>query len=527
MWKKVVTPALLVCLFWLLVSGTTTYYIFWSRRSHTRIFAENVASIRAAGLMQESLWKLQAAFFDAVADEEIGNYTEFIQLEARFERSLVSAEQATSTPDQQKLVNTIRERFREYRNVVHHGLALHETNKTAPPVADQSAVMARSVAELCTELLEINERMMDESEARTAQLENSLLFVRMMFLVAGPAIGIYVGLRIARNLHHSISQISVTLKDVSGELDDEVGCVEILPVGDPGDLSRLNQQVQTISTRIHQVVSELQRARRETVRADRLAIVGELAAGVAHEMRNPLTSVKLLIQTAPRGNPGICLHEKQAHIVLQEIGRMEEIIQGLLDFARPAELHRVRHDLRETVRRALNLVDGRAAHEGVTVIPRFRETPLLVDADPEQLHQVFVNLLINGIESMQGKGMLEVTAEVSDSDARVCQVVVSDCGAGIPHEQFDRIFEPFVTTKERGTGLGLAISRRIVQEHGGLITARNRPEGGAAFTVELPLIEIQAADSRNHDARFTPRRDSRALKNRQSQERSNVEIAGD
>jgi signal transduction histidine kinase len=185
---------------------------------------------------------------------------------------------------------------------------------------------------------------------------------------------------------------------------------------------------------------------------------------------------------------------------------MEETIQGLLDFARPPQLHRVQHDLRETVRRALNLVEGRAIHEGVAVVSRLSPIPLIIDADPEQIHQVFVNLLINGIESMQPSGTLDVTAAVSECDPRRCQVIFADRGGGIPMERLSRIFDPFVTTKERGTGLGLAISRRIVREHGGSIIASNRPEGGAAFTVELPLVRpLPSLESHQNATTFSSR----------------------
>lgn len=495
MWKKVVAPVVLVSLLWLVVSGATTYYIHWLSDSHTRILTENVASIRAAGVMQEALWKLQAVFLDVVEDDapDRGDFQEF---EARFERSLVTAEQTAKTVKERTLVGSIRTRFSEYQDLIHRGLARDPLARAqAGAVADRSTQMARRVAEPCTELLQLNERLMTESVAHRTGLENMLNLARLAFLVAGPAVGIYVGLRIARSLHHSISQISVTLKDASGELDHEVGSVEFSPVADSGDLPDLNRQVQAISTRIRQVLVELQKARHEAELSERLAVVGELAAGVAHELRNPLTSVKLLIQTAPADNLGIHLQERQSHVILQEILRMEETIQGLLDFARPPQLNRVRHDLRDTVRRALNLVEGRAIHEEVALISRLPADPLIVNADPEQLHQVFVNLLINGIESMQHSGTLDVTAGLSARDGRTCQVVVGDRGGGIPQERLTRIFEPFITTKERGTGLGLAVSQRIVREHGGTITATNRPEGGAVFTVELPLAPLTTPTS--------------------------------
>ena len=215
--------------------------------------------------------------------------------------------------------------------------------------------------------------------------------------------------------------------------------------------------------------------------------MGELVAGVAHELRNPLTSVKLLIQSAAQRHPERALTDRQYQVIQEEITRMERTIQGLLDFARPPRLHRLRHDLRDTLGRALNLMDGRAKHAGVALSTELPGQPVMVDADPEQLHQVFINLLLNAIESMTQGGSLSVAMQPSNPAGGECRVLFCDSGPGIPPSVVGKIFEPFVTSKERGTGLGLAVSRRIIDEHGGRLTGANRPDAGAVFIVELPV----------------------------------------
>jgi signal transduction histidine kinase len=159
------------------------------------------------------------------------------------------------------------------------------------------------------------------------------------------------------------------------------------------------------------------------------------------------------------------------------------------------------HDLRDTLRRALNLVEGHAKQQQVVVSEDWPIAPVPVDGDPEQLHQVFVNLLLNGVESMPDGGELKVTVRCDGSPDKVCRVAFSDTGTGIPQPIMERMFEPFVTDKERGTGLGLAISRRIVEQHGGKITAANRDGCGAVFTVELPLSAArQSSDNSDKEA---------------------------
>jgi signal transduction histidine kinase len=486
MWKRVTAPAIVVSILWLAGSSISTYYFHRVYEAHARVLAENVATIRAAWAMQDVLWRLQAVVMESANKEQRETRIEATELESAFEKHLTEAEKTSFTPDEQTLVKAARDHFTVYRDQIEArlqppGLSGLLTSQTAEK--EKTIRLARAVAEPCRQLVDLNERMLAESTARSSHLSTLVNSIRFSFLIAGPVVGMLFGLWIARGLHRSISQISVTLSDATGDLNRTIGSVEIRSLS---DLPGLHQQVQTVATRIRQVMEELEQARSHVMRAERLAAVGELAAGVAHELRNPLTSVKLLIQTAAQRHPGTALAGRQLQVVQQEIARMESTIQGLLDFARPPELHRVAHDLRTTVQRALNLVEGRAKQQNVAISEKVPSRPVVVSGDPEQLHQIFVNLLLNGIEAMPQGGPLIVDVE-AEEPGRICRVSVSDSGDGIPQQILDRIFEPFATSKEHGTGLGLAISHRIAKEHGGVLLAANRTEGGAVFTLELPL----------------------------------------
>jgi two-component system, NtrC family, sensor histidine kinase HydH len=487
MWKKVIGPTILVSLLWIAGSSITNHYVHRVYEYHSRVLEENVSTIRAAWAMQDALWRLQAAVVEATGKEHRETRIEATELESAFQRHLEEAEKSSFTPEEKALVKAAQEHFAVYRD---HIEARFQPSGLVGLLTPQSAEkektirLARAVAEPCRQLVELNERILTDSTLRSARLSTAVNLLRLAFLILGPIVGLLCGLWVARGLHHSISQISVTLSDATGDLNREVGSVEVQSLA---DLPGLHQQVQAVAVRLRQVMEELQQARRQAMSAERLAAVGELAAGVAHELRNPLTSIKLLVQTAVQRQHQTAMPGKQLQVVEQEIARMENTIQGLLDFARPPELHRVHHDLRTTVRRALNLVEGRAKHQNVAVVEQLSETPVVVDGDPEQLHQILVNLLLNGIEAMPQGGSLTVALRAGDGNGRVCRVSVSDSGSGIPPPVLDRIFEPFVTSKEHGTGLGLAVSNRIAKEHGGTLLANNRTEGGAMFTLELPL----------------------------------------
>ena len=487
MWKKVIAPAVLVSLFWLTGSAITRYYLRQVNASHAGALTENVASIRAAWAMLDALWRLQVAIVESPGKDVRETQIEIEELEAVFTRHLQEATEAAFTPEERTQVETVRDHFALYRDHLEERLrpaGLRDLLMSQEAERATTMRLARGVAEPCRALVSLNEQLLADSQQRTARLSFQVNLFRNLFLIAGPILGLVCGLSIARSMHRSLARIRVTLKGVTGELENEPSSVE---VSTPDGIPELERLAQAVAEQVQRVVSEREEARRQALSAERLAAVGELAAGIAHELRNPLTSVKLLIQTARQQLSGHSFGEMDLQVAQREIGRMEGTIQGLLDFARPPSLRRVPHDVRGTAQRALNLIDGRAKRQGVVIAADLPVLPVVTDGDPEQIHQVLVNLLLNGLEAMPEGGKLELVIQRPANDAAICRITVADSGAGIPAEILERVFEPFVTSKESGTGLGLAISRRIVEEHGGTLQATNRAGGGALFILELPL----------------------------------------
>ena len=299
--------------------------------------------------MQDVLWRLQATAMEVAERADSHTRIEVIQLEEAFETHLAEAEAISATPETDVLVAAIRGQFSRYRQYIHRRLDPPSTAGSFAPPPMEMARLAHTITESCKNLLKIHERLIAASTAQRSRLRTAFTQIMAVLWIGGPAVGIVWGLWVARGRRRSISQISISLTDAAGGLAHEVGHVDLLP---SDDLPALQQQVQVVSSRVKEVVDQLQQARRETMLADRLVAVGEMAAGVAHELRNPLTSVKLLIQTAADGPPDQRLSEEHIHVVLEQIVRMESTIQGLLDFARPPQMQFVHHDLRDTLRRA-------------------------------------------------------------------------------------------------------------------------------------------------------------------------------
>ncbi len=230
--------------------------------------------------------------------------------------------------------------------------------------------------------------------------------------------------------------------------------------------------------------TEQRRRERETLRAEQMAYVAQLATGVAHEIRNPLTSVKMLVQANREGGEARSLSPEDLQVIEGEIRRMEHCLQTFLDYARPPKPERKPVDLTALVQRTFALVEGRAGPQNVQL--RF-EPPaerIQVEADAGQIQQVLLNLALNALDAMPQGGTLEI--QIHPRDGRV-ELAVRDAGPGIAASMQGKLFQPFATSKEKGVGLGLAISRRIAEDHGGSLDVQSGIEGGACFVLQLPL----------------------------------------
>jgi signal transduction histidine kinase len=222
---------------------------------------------------------------------------------------------------------------------------------------------------------------------------------------------------------------------------------------------------------------------RRMLRADRLATIGELAAGAAHEIRNPLTSIKSSLQYLESR----CREETEKQLLgvaLRETDRIDEILTALLSFSRPSEIHKEPCDLVALLEESVALVSIQARAKSVEVRTSFPAAPVIVNADRSQVKQVFLNVFLNAVQAMDGGGTLSVEDIVLENGKTL--VRISDTGPGISEDDLDKVFDPFFTTKKGGTGLGLSICYTIIKAHGGEIELRSRLGEGTTVLVTLP-----------------------------------------
>jgi len=233
-------------------------------------------------------------------------------------------------------------------------------------------------------------------------------------------------------------------------------------------------------------LTEVQSLRREVARSQRLASVGRLAAGVAHEIRNPLSSIKGFATYFKERYPDRPDDQQTADIMIQEVDRLNRVVGQLLEFARPISIKPQVISPEALIKDAVRLIEERAAVKKISV--RIRNNARLNEAciDPDRTNQVLLNLFLNALDAMDDGGELRVDLSTNDANDEI-QITVSDTGCGISPQDLAKVFDPYFTTKSSGTGLGLAIAHNIVEAMGGRIMVESHPGKGTSFNVTIPF----------------------------------------
>jgi two-component system, NtrC family, sensor kinase len=276
--------------------------------------------------------------------------------------------------------------------------------------------------------------------------------------------------------------VAMSRKVISGDMTARVG---IRPPGDLGLLCQaIDAMVEAVSRRETQLA---QAARQQISRAEKLASIGRLAAGVAHEINNPLTGV-LTFAHLLRQKPHMTAEDQQdLDLVIHETTRAAEIVRGLLDFARERPTMMEPLDLNDVVRRTVRLIANQKKFEHIAIEEALRNDLPEVRGDVNPLQQVILNLALNACAAMPRGGKL--TIATGCEDGRVL-LRVTDTGCGIKEELLEKIFEPFFTTQPvgKGTGLGLSVTYGIVEQHDGTIEVQSKEGQGSTFTISLPAL---------------------------------------
>jgi len=280
-------------------------------------------------------------------------------------------------------------------------------------------------------------------------------------------------------------KVEVQSKDEIGTLADSFNqMTENLKIAN----QKLIEWGKTLEKKVEERTKELTEMQAHLIQSEKLASLGKLAAGIAHEINNPLGGIliysHLLLEETNKNSP----HYENLKKIVKETSRCKDIVKGLLEFARPKEPETSQVDINDIVESSLVIMESQALFQNIKIKKSYAKDLPRIVADGAQLQQVFMNIILNAAEAMDGKGVLTLSTSL-DGDRTHIEVKFSDTGHGIKEEDKGRLFEPFFTTKEvgKGTGLGLAISYSIVQKHNGTIQVESEVGKGSSFVVIIPV----------------------------------------
>jgi signal transduction histidine kinase len=248
------------------------------------------------------------------------------------------------------------------------------------------------------------------------------------------------------------------------------------------ELKAFSQQMEE---KIQKTTADLRKTEAQLIRSDKLAALGQLAAGIAHEIRNPLTSINILIHSLTENFPSGNSSREDLKVIEEEINRINEIVDQFLRFAKPAPPLLEKAEVLSIFEETLQLLRPQIEKHRILVQKEFHPLPPIL-MDREQMKQAILNLLLNAVQAMPKGGHLTLKGHVPE-DNRWVQLSIQDSGVGIPGEDIDKLFNPFFSTKEGGIGLGLSITHRIIDQHDGKIEVESAPGKGTLFTVWLPI----------------------------------------
>lgn len=306
-------------------------------------------------------------------------------------------------------------------------------------------------------------------------VQNEQRVLVVIFLVA-LATGIVAAWFMARSLARPINELRQAMAVVGG------GNLEH-PIE-----ARSRDEVGELATAFARMTAQLRESRDRLVQSEKLASIGEMAAAVAHGLRNPLASLRASAQLVLR-HPNSPAAGEQLHAIIEEVDRLDRRITHLLTFSRPAPFHPIPERVSALVQGVLPAFVERIRSQGVTLRVEIPDSLPEVQVDPMKLEQALVELLANALDAMPSGGNLTITATASRDAQEVAgvTVVVADSGRGIPAEALASVGQPFFTTRQEGTGLGLATARRFVEQHGGRLDLESAPGAGTTIRIWLPV----------------------------------------
>jgi len=459
--------------------GSTIWYTYHIQDHLVAILDTHISAYRDAETLEIALVNQKGFvtyyFMDRDPDwlRQLGEHRQI------FLQRLEKVRRAATDPEQRRIIDQIDNQYKRYVEAKNQAIDLYKKGETTVGTALHSQARQRfdDLLHLCEAFKNIHTGLLAETQGLSLVKAQQLRIVAMTGLGTSVLFSLMLALVLIQEILRPLDRLARETSPAG----------QSLPTADV--VKTLRQSVHGLMQDINTIHSELEKSQEHLVQAEKMALVGRLAAGMAHSIRNPFTSVQMRLFSLRRTLELDHTQKEDLDVISTEIRHIDTIVQNFLEFARPPRLQVQRTSSSAIVDSALQLLEHRLNSYHVAVaVDRGVELPEIT-ADPEQLKEVLVNLIVNACEAMTDGGHI-VVAERQGNDELIGPAVfidVRDNGPGIETDLQARVFHPFFTTKEEGTGLGLSIVERILAEHGGRVLLESEVGKGARFTLVLPV----------------------------------------
>ena len=496
MWRKISLRAriyiILIALASITIAGglVMVWYTYRMQDLLTLVTEKDLAAFETAEALEQALINQKGfvSYYFIEGDPEwLKQLGEYRQL---FKERLDDAMQTAADFRERAALDQINAEYNRYISIKDRVIDLYQKGER-----EAGAILHRQARDLFFSVLKLCEKYRNIHKERIlkARLESGSQALKLRIIAATAiVISILLALLLAFVLGY---QVLRPVRRLTVEADRKG---ERPVAGD--EVKALSNSVRGLIQDVDQTESELQKSRESLLQAEKMALVGKLAAGMAHSIRNPFTSVKMRLFSLSRSLELADTQKEDFEVISDEIRHIDTIVQNFLEFSRPPKLKMQSISPSAVVDQTLQLLEHRLKSYDVSVTIEREQALPEIDLDPEQLKEVLVNLMVNACEAIEKGGNIVIHEDntMTQSDGRVAVIRVSDDGPGIPEAIRQRVFEPFFTTKEEGTGLGLSIVARIIEEHGGSVAVESIEGQGAAFVISLPIVEDTHEQNSDH-----------------------------
>lgn len=398
-----------------------------------------------------------------------------------FQTSIEQAYALNPDPDMKQMLDRIRTNYTAYIQGKDRVIELYQKGdrQSGEQLHWKVRQQYSKLYDLCELYQNANKNRIEKARERSRLESKQLMTAAAAFMAAVLMVSILLALFLVSQIIMPIRRLS--RKAAAAEDDPETG----------DEVSVLSRRVYGLMEDRDRTLTELQQSKALLMNSEKMALVGKLATEVAHSIRNPMTSINMRLFSLKRNLQLSEIQKEDFEVVAEEMRRLDNIVRNFLEFSRPHKLKKRKVLLSDIIDMTIDLLSYRLDLHSVKVHWKRPAKPPPIEADPELLKEVFVNLVVNACEAIENNGDIEISEEevIAENIGRAVRVRVSDNGPGISEELQGRVLEPFETTKPDGTGLGLFIAVRIIEEHGGRLTLQSVPGRGATFTIILPVME--------------------------------------